>query len=149
MNSKSGRKFYYSQKLCLTIFLYERSTIFSLVFSLIRFWILHRNVEYFSENFVIYRIRLLGTTISWIFREKNTSDLVSLIFIITKDGFSSESAIRFSNLQISKIKILQMTWNLNSIQFQFRFQAQDGDLEHSFFRRFGYLKTHNIQRTNF
>ena len=61
---KNGRKFYYSQKLCfdrifeikkmegnsttpencvLTEFLHERSTIFLLVFSLIRFWILLRN----------------------------------------------------------------------------------------------------------
>ena len=70
-NQKNGRKFYYSRKLCfdrifevkkmegnsatpkncvLTEFFHERSTIFLLVFSLIRFWILLRNVLYWIKK---------------------------------------------------------------------------------------------------
>ena len=47
----------------------------------------------------------------------------------TKGGFFSESAIRFSNLQISKKKYskkLSWTWNL-------KFQVQDSSLEYFFF----------------
>jgi hypothetical protein len=63
-----------------------------------------------------------------------------------KGGFFSESAMRFSNLQISKkiySKSLSCAWNLNKLFTvmggQFKFQVQDSDLEF-FFLRFGDLK---------
>ena len=52
----------------------------------------------------------------------------------TKGGFFSESAIRFSDIQISK-KIFQKT----ILSLKFKFQAQDSFLEY-FFLRFGDLK---------
>ena len=51
---------------------------------------------------------------------------------LTKDGLFSESVIRFSNLQISKMKISQIT--ILSLKFEFAvyWQVQDSDLEYFF-----------------
>ena len=46
-----------------------------------------------------------------------------------KGGFFSESAIRFSDLQISKKKIFQKT----ILNLKFKFQAQDSFLEYFIF----------------
>jgi hypothetical protein len=59
--------------------------------------------------------------------------------LIAKGDFSSESAIRFSNLQIFKIKIFQKT--ILSLKFEFviggksKFQVQDSFLEYFYFWR--------------
>ena len=87
-NQKNGRKFYYSQKLCfdrifeikkregnsttpktcvLTEFLHERSTIFFLVFSLIWFWILLRNVNCSNFCFHPNRQSKIESTRFWSF----------------------------------------------------------------------------------
>ena len=62
-------------------------------------------------------------------------------WLSTKGGFFSESAICFSNLQISQKKYskkLFWAWNLNFppiiANTKFKFQAQDSFLEYSFWR---------------
>ena len=52
------------------------------------------------------------------------------IDILFKDGFSSESATRFSNLQTSKKNIFQKT----ILSLKFKFQVQDSFLEYFYWR---------------
>ena len=56
----------------------------------------------------------------------------------SKGVFFSESVMRFSNLQNKYSKSLSWTWNLNflpiTVNNLFKFQAQDSDLEYSFWR---------------
>ena len=53
---------------------------------------------------------------------------------ISKGGFFSESEIRFSSLQISRQKLLQITilnmkFEIPAVNNSFKFQAQDNDME--------------------